>query len=113
MHILSTSPITNQMGALNPSTYQNPSYLSNLGQSSLPIMQGLPHPPPSIGYDVNEFRRFFTHGLSQLKHNNKYIINDLTTLASVYHHRMSVCIVKDIEQHIREVSFFYADLFVL
>jgi len=64
-------------------------------------MQGLPAPPPSIGYDVNEFRRFFKFGLDQLQHNNKYIINDLTTLASVYHHRMSTYIVKDIEQHIR------------
>ncbi|KAA1073069.1 hypothetical protein PGT21_035325 [Puccinia graminis f. sp. tritici] len=64
-------------------------------------MQGLPAPPPSIGYDVNEFRRFFKFGLDQLQYNNKYIINDLTTLASVYHHRMSTYIVKDIEQHIR------------
>jgi len=67
-------------------------------------MQGLPAPPPSIGYDVNEFRRFFKFGLDQLQHNNKYIINDLTTLASVYHHRMSTYIVKDIEQHIRNVD---------
>lgn len=64
-------------------------------------MQGLPAPPPSIAYDVNEFRKFFKFGLDQLKYNNKYIINDLTTLASVYHHRMSTYIVKDIEQHIR------------
>ncbi|KAH9458685.1 hypothetical protein Pst134EB_010983 [Puccinia striiformis f. sp. tritici] len=64
-------------------------------------MQGLPAPPPSIGYDVNEFRRFFKFGLDQLQYNNKYIINDLTTLASVHHHRMSTYIVKDIEQHIR------------
>ncbi|PLW54446.1 hypothetical protein PCANC_04749 [Puccinia coronata f. sp. avenae] len=64
-------------------------------------MQGLPAPPPSIAYDVNEFRRFFKFGLDQLHSNNKYIINDLTTLASVYHHRMSTYIVKDIEQHIR------------
>lgn len=64
-------------------------------------MQGLPAPPPSIGYDVNEFRRFFKFGLDQLQNNNKYIINDLTTLASIYHHRMSTYIVKDIEQHIR------------
>lgn len=67
-------------------------------------MQGLPAPPPSIGYDVNEFRRFFKFGLDQLQNNNKYIINDLTTLASIYHHRMSTYIVKDIEQHIRNVS---------
>ncbi|CAH7681061.1 hypothetical protein PPACK8108_LOCUS13606 [Phakopsora pachyrhizi] len=65
-------------------------------------MQGLPAPPPSIAYDVNEFRRFFQFGLSQLKYNNKYIINDLTTLASVYHHRMSTHIAKDIEIHIRD-----------
>ncbi|OAV89904.1 hypothetical protein PTTG_05628 [Puccinia triticina 1-1 BBBD Race 1] len=67
-----------------------------------PPMQGLPTPPPSIGYDVHEFRRFFSFGLSQLKQNNKYIINDLTTLASVYTQRMSTCIVKEIEQYILE-----------
>ncbi|KAH9817884.1 hypothetical protein DFH28DRAFT_961079 [Melampsora americana] len=65
-------------------------------------MAGLPMPPPSIGYDVTEFRQFFQFGLQQLRHNNKYIINDLTTLASVYQHRMSPFIVKDIDQHIRD-----------
>ncbi|KAI9605172.1 hypothetical protein H4Q26_003147 [Puccinia striiformis f. sp. tritici PST-130] len=78
------------------------STMSNLPHQQTPTMQGLPTPPPSIAYDVNEFRRFFTFGLSQLKHNNKFIINDLTTLASVYHHRMSSCIVKAIEQFILE-----------
>ncbi|KAI7958163.1 hypothetical protein MJO29_006380 [Puccinia striiformis f. sp. tritici] len=81
------------------------STMSNLPHQQTPTMQGLPTPPPSIAYDVNEFRRFFTFGLSQLKHNNKFIINDLTTLASVYHHRMSSCIVKAIEQFILEVRF--------
>ncbi|OAV91650.1 hypothetical protein PTTG_06502, partial [Puccinia triticina 1-1 BBBD Race 1] len=82
-------------------TVQVPNERSTANVPRPPTMQGLPAPPPSIGYDVNEFRRFFKFGLDQLQNNNKYIINDLTTLASVYHHRMSTYIVKDIEQHIR------------
>ncbi|KAA1074790.1 hypothetical protein PGT21_020626 [Puccinia graminis f. sp. tritici] len=84
----------------NPAPSMSPTPVPHHHQP--PPMQGLPTPPPSIGYDVHEFRRFFSFGLSQLKQNNKYIINDLTTLASVYHHRMATCIVKEIEQYILE-----------
>ncbi|KAG0146671.1 hypothetical protein CROQUDRAFT_77413 [Cronartium quercuum f. sp. fusiforme G11] len=89
--------------ASHTSHYQQLKQLSSApAHPDVPQMQGLPTPPPSIGYDVTDFRQFFQFGLQQLRHNNKYIINDLTTLASVYQHRMSPFIVKDIDQHIRD-----------
>lgn len=72
--------------------------------STIPPMQGLPQPPPVVAYDVNEFRNFFRFGLNQLHANSKYIINDLTTLAGTFQHRMATVVSKELEQFLRIVS---------
>lgn len=70
----------------------------------VPPMQGLDQPPPVIAFDPNEFRNFYRFGLQQLHFNNKLVINDLTTLAKEFQHRMSVVVSKEIELHIKNVS---------